>query len=262
MGTKPFEGTARYYSEYRLDYPKEMLQLIEDAFGLDGTGTLLDAGCGTGKLALPLSKHFETVVALDPDEGMLRELERRCRAEHITNVVTVHASAEGYPASDLAPFRLITCGDSFHWMDRDRVLSQWRPMLDPDGGLAIVGTGGGAMVSDVAWQKAVWRVIRRWLGPERKNAGWQKDTRRFEDILESGGFEVFRNSHVDFSYTRDVQSILGYLYSTSFCNRALLGETLPEFEEDLRDTLLGLEPDGKFVENVSAGYIFARPYRK
>ena len=40
---------------------------------LDGSGRLLDLGCGPGTLTLPLAPHFAEVAAIDPDEGMIAE---------------------------------------------------------------------------------------------------------------------------------------------------------------------------------------------
>ena len=49
----------------------------------------------------------------------------------------------------------------------------------------------------------------------------------------------------------DIQSILGYLYSTSFAARHLFGHRLMEFEEAMKDRLI-LANDGReiFIEHT------------
>ncbi|MEU2257044.1 hypothetical protein [Nocardia xishanensis] len=44
----PFTGTAWHYARYRPSYPDVFIDDVIQSFGLDGTGCLLDLGCGTG----------------------------------------------------------------------------------------------------------------------------------------------------------------------------------------------------------------------
>ncbi|MBJ7386358.1 MAG: class I SAM-dependent methyltransferase, partial [Mycolicibacterium sp.] len=68
-----FEGTAWHYARYRPGYPKALIAEIVDRFHLDGTGRLLDLGCGTGQLTLPLAGHVGAAVGMDPEPEMLAE---------------------------------------------------------------------------------------------------------------------------------------------------------------------------------------------
>jgi hypothetical protein len=53
-----FLGAAQYYERYRVPYPQEVFDWIINEYRLDGRGRLLDGGCGTGQVALPLSRWF------------------------------------------------------------------------------------------------------------------------------------------------------------------------------------------------------------
>jgi ubiquinone/menaquinone biosynthesis C-methylase UbiE len=65
--------------------PERLLERLDLAPGM----RVLDAGCGPGRLTVPLSKAMGQggeVVALDGQRGMLEKLKRRLDAEDITNV--------------------------------------------------------------------------------------------------------------------------------------------------------------------------------
>ena len=71
-----FAGTAAHYLVGRMPYPRELADALRDALGLDGTGRLLDVGCGPGSLTLLLAPLFAASVGVDPDPDMLREAAR------------------------------------------------------------------------------------------------------------------------------------------------------------------------------------------
>jgi SAM-dependent methyltransferase len=56
--------------------------------------SILDVGCGSGALALPLAGRVREVTAMDFSEGMLEQLSRRSRDLGITNVRALHAAWE------------------------------------------------------------------------------------------------------------------------------------------------------------------------
>jgi SAM-dependent methyltransferase len=56
--------------------------------------SVLDVGCGSGALALPLARAGHDVVALDFSAGMLDVLRRQAAADGLRNVKTIHAGWE------------------------------------------------------------------------------------------------------------------------------------------------------------------------
>lgn len=64
-------------------------ELLVERLGLAPDMRILDAGCGPGRLTIPVAKALGPtgeVVALDSQDAMLEKLEHRLEAEHITNV--------------------------------------------------------------------------------------------------------------------------------------------------------------------------------
>lgn len=70
--------------------------LIERAGVTEGM-RVLDAGCGPGRLSIPLARRVGTggiVVALDVQEGMLERVRRRAADQQLTNVRTLRSALE------------------------------------------------------------------------------------------------------------------------------------------------------------------------
>ena len=76
-------------------------------------------------------------------------------------------------------------------------------------------------------------------------------------MLARSAFQRIKHYRLDYRRTRDVDWIVGNLYSTSFASPAVLGERRAGFERDLRSTLLALNPDGQFEEEVALEAILA-----
>ncbi len=162
-------------------------------------------------------------------------------------------------ADQLGRFRLITLGNSFHWMRREEVLDKAYALAEPGGGVAIVGNPGGVWAGGDPWERVVREVLIRWLGPRRR-------TRTGLFAAEEGAEKVAlaRSSFVGveagtYRWERpvDIDTILGELYSTSYANRALLGDRADAFTTDLRRALLALDPAGQFIQRLCTEYLFA-----
>ncbi|MGH3387512.1 MAG: methyltransferase domain-containing protein, partial [Actinomadura sp.] len=144
-----YSGSAAYYTRGRLAYPKALVDALATGLRLDGSGRLLDVGCGPGSLTLPLAGLFEQAIGLDADRDMIDEAGRRAAHAGILNARWLHMRAEDLPAG-LGTFRLVTFAQSFHWMDRARVATAVRGMVDAEGACAHVhatthqGVEGGA----------------------------------------------------------------------------------------------------------------------
>ena len=94
-----FAGAAGYYEQGRLPYAPGLADTFARSLALDGTGRLLDAGCGPGTVALRLAPLFEAVVGLDPDAGMLARASRAAADRGIGNATWVRQRAEELPTA-------------------------------------------------------------------------------------------------------------------------------------------------------------------
>jgi len=125
-----FGAVAQAYAEYRPDYPLAAVQ-----WALEPTGRaisdlhVLDLGAGTGKLTAVLAGMGAAVTAVEPDQAMLAELQRR-----YPDLPARHGSAEAIPLPD-ASVDAVLCGQSMHWFDMDRAVPEIARVLVPGGSL-------------------------------------------------------------------------------------------------------------------------------
>jgi SAM-dependent methyltransferase len=213
-----FGGTAWYYAHYRPAYPPELLEQLAVAAGLDGTGRLLDLGSGTGLLAVPLARHVEEVVAVDPEPEMLAQLPAGIRA--------VQARAEDIDET-WGTFRLATIGRAFHWMEGPLVLERLARVTTQ---VALVGDS----VEQSEAQSSLLAVAQELLG--ERPAMKQPDV-RYEQSLAASRFSDVTRLSVEIERTWTIDQLIGFAYSTSFASLQRVGDRRDEFEQALRARL-------------------------
>ncbi|MGH7948356.1 MAG: class I SAM-dependent methyltransferase [Candidatus Binataceae bacterium] len=247
----PFAAAAHYYARFRPPYPAALLDAIATEFALDGRGVMLDIGCGPGQLAIPMSHRFARVVAVDPDSEMLAEGRAVAERAGVANVTWLEGSSTALPA-DRGPFRLVTIGRALHWMDRESVLADLHQLISDDGGIAIVNDDAPIISGRADWNRAVLDMVRRYLGATRRagEGAFEHPTERHETVLVRSPFVRLTKLTESREHAWTVDSILGVLYSTSFCSRRLLGDRINQFEADIRSALLDIEPSGRFRETI------------
>ncbi|MCR6483636.1 class I SAM-dependent methyltransferase [Amycolatopsis sp. OK19-0408] len=246
-----YSGSAAYYARGRAAYPPELAAAFATELGLDGSGRLLDVGCGPGSLTLLLAGSFEEAVGLDADADMLAEASRL--ASGVRNCRWVQRRAEELPAG-LGRFRLVTFAQSFHWFDRPRVAAAVRGMLTEDGVCAHVHATTHQGVDESAPHTAITELVRSYLGPVRRagrgalpggTAGGEAEIYRAAGFRGPHRFEV--GGRV---ITRTADEVVASVFSLSSATPHLFGDRRAAFEADLRALLRRVSPEGTFTERL------------
>jgi SAM-dependent methyltransferase len=250
-----YQGSASHYSRGRPPYSRQLVSTLTDEVGLDGTGRLLDVGCGPGVLTVELAPSFAEATGLDPDADMLAEGARRAREARIDNIRWVQTVAEAIPTLGLGPCKLVTFGQSFQWTDQVPVAESVYDILEPGGALSLVAhtvegrpQPPGPEYPPIPHDE-IRALIRQYLGPRRRaGQGFTPEFDRWEDALGRTRFGkpkiVFAPGRPDI--VRDVDGVLSGYLSTSYAAPHLFGDRLEAFEDDVRALLAERSPTGLF----------------
>jgi ubiquinone/menaquinone biosynthesis C-methylase UbiE len=247
-----FKGTAEYYSKYRPQYPEGVIKDLASKLKLDGTGGLLDIGCGTGTLAIPLSKYFEKVIAVDVDQGMVAEAEKIAKELGITNIEWLAKNGEDLDSS-IGMFKVITFGNSLHWFNIEKILKFAYSILEPNG--AVVDVGGSSIWRHAPelWQQKTLEVIKRYLGEERRTVSgkYKTPSKKYSEYIKEANFKDIQTWNFNFAkrfFTAD--DVVNHQFSMSYASRELLGKDVDNFAKDLKSELLRLNPNNKFEDKA------------
>jgi SAM-dependent methyltransferase len=251
-----YQGAAVHYRRGRPPYSPQLESVLAEELRLDGSGRLLDAGCGPGILTVRLAHLFEEAVGLDPDPDMLAVGRRVADDRGIGNIRWVQALAEDLPAAAPGPYRLVTFGQSFHWTDESRVAETVYDLLEPNGALAlIVHTVEGRTVPPSPGpppipHPEIMALVEKYLGPTKRVGQGVAPTRthRFEDILVRTRFgtpqSVFAPGIPDL--VRDTESVVSGYFSFATSAPHLFGDRDEDFANELRELLAACSPEGVF----------------
>jgi len=247
------------YHAFRHGYPDAVLDALAAAFGLTGRDVVLDVGCGTGQLTLPLARRVRAAIGLDPEPGMLARARLAAAEAGVPNVTWALGGDGDLPA--LAGLlgdgsvAAVTVAQALHWMDHERLFRVALPLVRPGGGVAVVTNGTPLWLQDSDWSRALRGFLADWLGTDPAAACGTDEAsqRRYHDALASAGYEVTALS-AGYVAELDLGQLTGGLLSA-------LGGHLPapgdraEFTERLRRAL---PSPGPFREPVRVAVLAGR----
>jgi trans-aconitate 2-methyltransferase len=184
---------------------------VLDHLALRGDETVLDAGCGSGRVTELLVERLPRgrVVALDASQNMLAEARRRL-APAGDRVVYVHADLlDLVPETlrGLAPIDAILSTATFHWVpDHDRLFDNLATVLRP-GGMLVAQCGAVGNIERLL-------TVARAVGVERPGPWVYASVSETRERLRAFGFEAEEVwTHEEPTEFDDARLLIDYLES-------------------------------------------------
>ena len=130
-----------------LDPDNKYIQAINAHTPLTGT-TILEIGCGSGRMTSDMAKYAAKIVATDLDATVLEQAKRNITAQ---NIEFLHTS-DGFADLPAHFFDLVIYTLSLHHMPQDKMIDNLRHsgnLLKDDGKIVVVEPGDGGSFLEV-----------------------------------------------------------------------------------------------------------------
>lgn len=246
-----FRSAAEHYLVGRPPYAAGVIADVATLLGLDGTGRLLDLGCGPGQLATAFRPHVSSVLGMDPEPEMLA----RAHAAAAPGITFQQGSSQ-----DLGPalgrFRLVTIGRAFHWMDRAETARRLDAIVEPGGAVVLLSTAH-LDVPDNAWNVRYQALVDAAVGGPRgrwRQPGWV----RHEAVLLDSPFSRLHRAGVVERRQTEAAGLLQRSLSMSTTSRARLGDGAERLQGEVAALLEEVGTGGMVTEVVESVALIAR----
>lgn len=252
-----FRGNVPFYTRYRLSYPAILIERIVAFAGLRAGDAVMDLGAGPGLLAIPFARAGLAVTAIDPEPDMLAVLHDEARDADVTLAILEGSSFE--MPGGIGPFRLVTIGRAFHWMDRMATLEMLDKLVVENGTIALVHDDHPATVENL-WRDALRELAEKYGRADAPHVRATKASsyRTHESVLLDSSFSRLERISVIVRRELYADQIVGLGFSLSALSPERLGARASEFEKELRGELADLSPDGRFTEIAELSALIAK----
>lgn len=135
-----FNEVAALYDRARPLYPQAVVDDLAGLTGLRAGSRVLEIGCGTGQITVPLAGCGPRIIALEPGRELAAIARANLAAYPAVDVIERRFEDYDQPAE---LFDLVVSATAFHWVDPKVRMPKAAAVLKPGGYLAIIHTHWG-----------------------------------------------------------------------------------------------------------------------
>lgn len=159
----------------------------------------------------------------------------------------------------MGPYRLVTIGRAFHWMDRLETLAMLDRIIAPGGAVALLHDAHPVLPEN-EWFKTLCKVGDRYGRAAQPHIAERKALghRRYEPFLYQSAFTKLDGLSVTIRKPVSEDEIVGRAFSQSTTAPEKLGDRADAFEVELRERLRALSASGEFTEIAEMVALVAR----
>jgi SAM-dependent methyltransferase len=135
-----FDEVAAVYDRGRPPYPDAVIDDLLAGTGIQPGDRVLEIGCGTGQITVPLAERGLHITALEPGANLAAIA--RAKLAAYPAVAVIESRFEDYELPP-EPFGLVVSATAFHWVDPQIRVAKSATALTHGGYLAIIHTYWG-----------------------------------------------------------------------------------------------------------------------
>lgn len=233
-----FNGFQELYDQHRPQAPGMVVDLLTN-YLQKRPGLVVDVGCGTGLSTLIWQGRAAKVIGVEPNEDMITVARRKLEQLGDTDRITFEQGYSNQLPVDNGAADIITCSQSFHWMEPVSTLQE---------ASRVLASGGVFAVYDCDWPPTInWqlereyehlirlsdRLIEQHADPDTTASKRDKNT-HLQALQDSGHFRFTREIVFHHTEPCSAERYTGLLLSQGGIQAALkLGAAAQHLESEI-----------------------------
>ncbi len=187
-----FTGFSELYDDSRPNPPQKVVQIIRTY--IDAVSCIADLGSGTGLSAKIWESEADTIIGIEPTDDM-----RNVAAAKYKNILFINADSYNTKIKSQTA-DVVTCSQSFHWMEPKSTLQEVNRILRSGGVFAVYDCEFPVqwnLEAEIAYKKLFnkARMIAQSID-QKINKQYPKEE-HFKNIQESGYFKYCKEIYFD-----------------------------------------------------------------
>lgn len=191
-----FSGFADCYDKYRPEAPRMVAEILTKYLGRKPS-LVVDIGCGTGLSTFVWQDYADRVIGVEPNQDMLGKAQEKLIQNSATDNIQFYCGYSNQTGIEANTVDVITCSQSFHWMEPVSTLDEVSRVLIDGGVFAAYDCDWPPVINWVIEDEFV-RLIRKageivdkYSEGENRVRMWGKDE-QLRNIRESNKFRYVR----------------------------------------------------------------------
>lgn len=127
-----FSGFEQLYDQHRPEAPRRAIGMLTTYLGKTPS-LVADIGCGTGLSTFVWKGHARRIIGIEPNADMIGKARAKLAAEDDASHISFVQGYSNQLDLDAESVDIVTCSQSFHWMEPVSTLREVSRVLAPGG---------------------------------------------------------------------------------------------------------------------------------